>query len=116
MRAVSIDGREQLQWALDCMTDRSHKQGGWARERTECAELQAREDGGGAAGGAPEQTQEIPKEGLGRQAGQRGFGQWPLELLRKPTDEWKKIIRSLLLSHRLAIWNLLIIKCTMSWN
>ena len=64
MRAVSIDGREQLQQALDCMTDRSHKQGGWAREQTECPELQAREEGGGAAGGALSRHRKSPKRDL----------------------------------------------------
>lgn len=58
--------------------------------------------------------QEILTEGFGRDDGKCGFGQWPYEPLGRPTDEWKKIIRSLLLRHRLATQNLLIIKCTMS--
>lgn len=62
----------------------------------------------------PEQTQEIPKEGFGRDDGKRGFGQRPYQPLCRPADEWKKVIRSLLFRRRLATQNLLILKCTVS--
>lgn len=63
MRAMKTDGREQLQQALDHVADRRLNQDRWARERTECPELQAR-GAVGAGGDALNRHRKSPNRDL----------------------------------------------------